>query len=742
MPTYNRINCIKNAIDSLLAQTYQDFELIIVDDGSTDGTEDYVKELYKNEILENKIRYINLGEHKGVSFARNTGLENAKNEWIGYLDTDNTMNKDFLETFVESIRENPNSLIFYAQTKILPGGYVFGYPFDPERLLYENICDMGVIIHNRNLFKKLGGFDLELKRAVDWDLFIRYTKENTPVFINKALLLYDHSDSTKRISTKESLGDAYKRIVLKYYSSIPSSDFISVHNGLYLKNIDLKNKLLELEMNLEEKVNIVNSLRKEVERKQKEGFLKNEELSTIYFSRSWKFVVVVRKILVVLIPAGSRRRKIAGYVFRFSKKIFKFALKARRAYIKFLTLFNKGFTVLKKEGPAVFLKKTFNKFCPVFVSIRASLFARGIKKTKKTKKRILFINHEESATGAPRVLLDMLKKEQNINEFDCWVISLKTGDNPWNFNQLIKINDIPGLTYDKKAKYVTKKLDPDVVYANSVVSCDFASHFPCKKIAYIHEFRSLISFFDMHNKDMLKSFNEVVVVCEASQKLLKGWGIKSRTIPYYLNYNLDNLKIKKPVCVNDSGYLIGAGFVQLRKGIQRFFEIAELMPEKKFVWIGGMEQGVIKNGFITLSGENSLLLNYKEGDPITSVKIKLKIPTNVVFTGLLNFKDFSEKYILLADCFLMLSSDDPLPLVVTESKLFNLNVVTLKESGDSYKLCNGNDLILEEYNKDKIVEYLKNLKPNVKKINNEVKAWLESNFEKHRGVYEQQANSE
>ncbi|MBM2835200.1 MAG: glycosyl transferase [Candidatus Brocadiaceae bacterium] len=81
IPTYNRAPYVIMAIESVLAQSYQDYEIIVVDDGSTDGTRD-VLEPYRD-----RIRYM-YQDNKGVSAARNTGIQESRGEWIAFLDSD------------------------------------------------------------------------------------------------------------------------------------------------------------------------------------------------------------------------------------------------------------------------------------------------------------------------------------------------------------------------------------------------------------------------------------------------------------------------------------------------------------------------------------------------------------------------------------------------------------------------------------------------------------------------------
>ena len=204
MPTYNRAYCIQNAIDSILQQAHEKFELIIVDDGSTDNTDQQIKSRYYKEIATGKIRYLHNTSAKGVCGARNTGLNAAKYKWIGYVDSDNTIRENYLQTFAQAIIEYPENKAFYAEFCRLNDGVVVGREYDAHVLSKGNFIDLGVYIHHRDCFKKLGGFDLNLKRLVDWDLIIRYSSKFPPIFIKNILMDYSNDDDPNRISRKES----------------------------------------------------------------------------------------------------------------------------------------------------------------------------------------------------------------------------------------------------------------------------------------------------------------------------------------------------------------------------------------------------------------------------------------------------------------------------------------------------------------------------------------------------------
>ncbi len=201
MPTYNRAFCIKNAVDSVLEQDYQNFELLIIDDGSSDGTEELILKTYPEEIKNGKIVFARFA-HIGVSHARNMGLRLAKNPWIAYMDTDNIMVKGFLRFFAETMIAK-KAECYYCKISIPSKGIEIGKKFKYKRLEKSNYIDMGAFVHSKKLYLKYGGFDENLKRFVDWDLVLTYTKHTKPVFIDKALVNYNDSKEYSRISNQE-----------------------------------------------------------------------------------------------------------------------------------------------------------------------------------------------------------------------------------------------------------------------------------------------------------------------------------------------------------------------------------------------------------------------------------------------------------------------------------------------------------------------------------------------------------
>lgn len=202
MPSYNRADKIGAAIGSVLRQSHHDFELIVVDDGSTDGTAAVLDGVGDDP----RLRVIEAA-HGGVSAARNLGLEAAEGEVIFYLDSDNRWTRDYLRLMLIALTVS-GAQSAYAALRVQDGaGNVSGYrgePFSRSFCLKGNYVDLNVFCHRRTLYEEKGGFDPALKRMVDWDLVLRYTAAERPIFCPFIGCLYtDDRADPLRVSTAQ-----------------------------------------------------------------------------------------------------------------------------------------------------------------------------------------------------------------------------------------------------------------------------------------------------------------------------------------------------------------------------------------------------------------------------------------------------------------------------------------------------------------------------------------------------------
>ncbi len=211
LPTRNRAGTLTRAINSVLMQSYANWELIIIDDGSTDDTAQVMK-AYR---AERRIKYLRHAP-RGAAAARNVGLRTARGALVAYIDSDNDWDRAYLEFMVPAFAD---AEIDCAYGKLLlhegAAPRVLFEPFDRAALLKANFIDINVFIHRSALFKSLGGFDEELKRLVDWDLILRYTETRSAVPVENATVNY-RFDGGSRITEGEMFSPAYRRIRAKW----------------------------------------------------------------------------------------------------------------------------------------------------------------------------------------------------------------------------------------------------------------------------------------------------------------------------------------------------------------------------------------------------------------------------------------------------------------------------------------------------------------------------------------------
>ena len=192
MPVYNRKDVVMNAIESVLNQTYENFELLVVDDASTDGTTELLK-LINHE----KVKIIFHESNKYASGARNTGLKNASGDIIAYLDSDNLLDERYLAATVGAFLELPDAdAIYSAQYRCetydsTPFAVQFA-AFNKSLLHNHNFVDMNCFAHRREVYENLGGFDETLKGADDWELILKisnhYKVYSVPFLLSKCYL--------------------------------------------------------------------------------------------------------------------------------------------------------------------------------------------------------------------------------------------------------------------------------------------------------------------------------------------------------------------------------------------------------------------------------------------------------------------------------------------------------------------------------------------------------------------------
>lgn len=175
IPSYNRASVLPRAIKSVFAQTFHDFEIIVVDDCSTDDTANVVPSFF-----DSRIRYIRHEQNKGGNAARNTGINAAKGEFVAFLDSDDVWLPEKLQKQLAVFVKPEIGLVYCGLIFMVPGigeinrWFVKCGPDFREDLLVSNyIGTTSVAVVRTELLKKINGFDESLRSCQDWDLYLR-----------------------------------------------------------------------------------------------------------------------------------------------------------------------------------------------------------------------------------------------------------------------------------------------------------------------------------------------------------------------------------------------------------------------------------------------------------------------------------------------------------------------------------------------------------------------------------------
>jgi glycosyltransferase involved in cell wall biosynthesis len=216
MASRNRAHCIGDAIRSVQAQSFADWELIVIDDGSTDGTCDTVASFAGDP----RIRYV-WQPPLGMAKARNHGLRLARGALIAYLDDDNLLYPDFLAAAVDTFSRKPDVDCLYgalvADMRSDGGPRISCDRFDRERLVRQNFIDMGQLVHRHELIERYGGMDESLECACDWDLVLRLTREK-PAYRLPVLAIRYRTMDKNRISDTRPSGLDYLKVRRKWFA--------------------------------------------------------------------------------------------------------------------------------------------------------------------------------------------------------------------------------------------------------------------------------------------------------------------------------------------------------------------------------------------------------------------------------------------------------------------------------------------------------------------------------------------
>ena len=253
IPLYNKAAYIERAIQSVLSQTFQEFELIVVDDGSTDDSSAQLSvisqqlsvaapEIYK------KVRVIQQ-QNRGVSTARNNGVKLAKYDYIAFLDADDSWEPTYLEEMKGLIAAYPNAGIYGSSYFIVKNDKKRIAPIGVEKNFDRgliNYCQVysqtlcmplwtGATIIRKSIFDLENGFNPRLKLGEDFDLWIRVAIKHPVAFLNKPLANYQQDVDLANRAIGEKLYKPQEHMLFTDYGElINNPDFVYLYERLTL----------------------------------------------------------------------------------------------------------------------------------------------------------------------------------------------------------------------------------------------------------------------------------------------------------------------------------------------------------------------------------------------------------------------------------------------------------------------------------------------------------------------------
>jgi glycosyltransferase involved in cell wall biosynthesis len=224
IPTYNREDILPRAIDSVLDQTFSDFELIIVDDGSSDGTEGVIK-----SYSDDRLKYIRHRTNRGQNQARNTGIKSATGKYISYLDSDDEFLPAYLEEVVTVLNDSDDEVggVFTAREAVRNGNVeqrdVIKGEIDVNDITTSWVHDIGSnteLTYKSSILDDIGLHDPEIVRITDVDFYMQILSEYKMIGVNKYLCRH-HSSENNVSSDAELTIDGQRAFINKYKHELP-----------------------------------------------------------------------------------------------------------------------------------------------------------------------------------------------------------------------------------------------------------------------------------------------------------------------------------------------------------------------------------------------------------------------------------------------------------------------------------------------------------------------------------------
>lgn len=252
IPSYNSAQWVAESLNSILLSTTKEFEVIVVDDGSTDNTKDIIEPFLKDD----RINYI-FQNNKGLSGARNTGIKNAKGEFLVFLDSDDLILPEKLSVQCKYLKDHPEVDIVYSNSQwfveddfneTLPVQFPIYEGDVLNQLIYGNFMHVNSVMVRKGKVIEAGLFDELLRELEDWDLWLRIVLNGSKIGFTPGILSKVRIRKGSMTSNQKKMNSTMVRVLQKIIQGINPNHSIQIkaHHSLLiylLKSDDTKGYL-------------------------------------------------------------------------------------------------------------------------------------------------------------------------------------------------------------------------------------------------------------------------------------------------------------------------------------------------------------------------------------------------------------------------------------------------------------------------------------------------------------------
>jgi glycosyltransferase involved in cell wall biosynthesis len=222
IPTYNRAHVVGRSIESVLDQTYRDIEVLIVDDGSTDQTYDAVKPYFQHP----QVRYLRHKKNKGHQAARNTGIKNARGDYVAFLDSDDTWFPQKIELQIDALNKKGTDCVVLCGHVVEKDG-LQTTPFQREyegyvypKMLARPGASMVTMLVPRDHLRQIGFLDEGILAQADWDTLISLSRLFKFTTVNQPCVRYNLNETDSVTNNMQAAVSGYRRVVEKNHEEM------------------------------------------------------------------------------------------------------------------------------------------------------------------------------------------------------------------------------------------------------------------------------------------------------------------------------------------------------------------------------------------------------------------------------------------------------------------------------------------------------------------------------------------